>query len=139
MRDTDYKLFNRMMAAAVLASGIFYMPILRRRLMTDFDGAYDWVDSPMNDSAVKALEIFDSFMLFSAALVLLAAAAIFILRRRKKVKTVHAIAAAAVVYVLCCAAFAVINGVGAVLLPYLIEQAFCSAALSAAIFLFPKK
>lgn len=139
MRDTDYKLFNRMMSAAVLLSGIFYMPILRRKLIVDIEGAYDWVDSPLNDSTVRILEIFDSLRLFSAVLTFAIVALIIFLRRKTGIKTAFLLMAGAGVYLLGCGIFALVSGADAMLFPYICEQMICSAALGVVVFIFPQK
>lgn len=138
MQKADSGIVRRIFATVVLLFGIFYMPGVRRRLIISMEGVYDWIDSPMNNSTAKALEIFDSAKLFSIALILIVSALILLFRRNKGMKTVFLLAGGIAVYAVGLVIFAISKGADAALMPYIFEQGACSAALGAGIFLFLK-
>ena len=139
MRKPDYKLFNKMLACVVLFSSVFYMPQLRQNLHIDLDGGYNWIDPPKSDIAASAVELFDSFRLFSIAFILVIVIALVLLRAKMPKKFLPLYAAGLGIFAVGCGAFMVIKGVSSPLTSYIFEQGLCSAALSAIIFLFPEK
>ena len=139
MRKPDYKMFNKMLACVVLFSSVFYMPQLRQNLHIDLDGGYNWIDPPKSDIAARAVDIFDSFRLFSIVFILIIVIALVLLRAKMPQKFLPLYIVGLGVFVVGCGAFMVIKGVSSPLTSYILEQGSCSAALSAVIFLLPEK
>lgn len=136
----NYKLFNRLLPAVVLLSGIIYMPILRGNLKNSLDGEYEFPGFFASETSIDLLNSFDRFRSISIIMVCVFLMLLFFLRRKSHRTFLIGVAACAIIYIAYTAVFSfgTINKIFD-LPAFILEQSLCSASLFSLLFIFPQK